>query len=83
MLRKINRILSDAIPRDLKILSYHDHGLLFCEVHVLRNLSQGVLPADVEREFIEDLGDLANLKSIEAQVRAVDRVRWAYPEVWK
>lgn len=83
VLRKINRILSEAIPRQQKHLSYQDHGLLVCEVHVLRSLSQGVLPSDIEKEFIEDLGDLANLKSVKAQMRAVERIRWAYPELWK
>jgi len=83
VLRKINRILSEAIPREQKHLSYKDHGLLVCEVHVLRTLSKGALPSDVEKEFVEDLGDLANLKSVQAQIRTVDRIRWAYPELWK
>ncbi|KAK3318434.1 ATP synthase regulation protein NCA2-domain-containing protein [Apodospora peruviana] len=80
VLRKIDRILSEAIPTQEKHLSYKDHGLLVCEVHVLRTLSHGALPADVEKEFVEDLGDLANLKSIQIQMRTLDRIRWAYAE---
>lgn len=84
VLRNINRILSDAVPREEKLpLSYQDHGLVVCEVHVLRSLSRGVLPSDIEKEFVEDLADLVNLRSVDAQIRTVDRIRWAYPEVWK
>ncbi|KAK4217845.1 ATP synthase regulation protein NCA2-domain-containing protein, partial [Rhypophila decipiens] len=83
VLRNIHRILAEAIPREQKHLSYQDHGLLVYEVHVLRNLARGMLPSDIEKEFIEDLGDLANLKSVQAQVRTGDRIRWAYPELWK
>lgn len=82
VLRKISRILS-AIPSDQKHLSYKNHGLLVCEVHVLRTLSKGALPSDIEKELVEDLSDLANLKNLQTQIRTVDRIRWAYPELWK
>ncbi|KAK2008614.1 ATP synthase regulation protein NCA2 [Colletotrichum eremochloae] len=78
VLRNIDRIFSEATPSQNNLLSYKDHGLLLCEVHVLRSLMQGVLPRDRQREFIEDLDDLANLKGIQVQVRALDRIRWAY-----
>ncbi|KAM7206875.1 ATP synthase regulation protein NCA2 domain containing protein [Naviculisporaceae sp. PSN 640] len=81
VLRKIHRILSEVGKG--QPLSYQESGLLFCEVHVLRNLSQGVLPSDIGREFVEDLGDLANVRSVETGEKIVERVRWAYPEVWK
>ncbi|KAF6821501.1 ATP synthase regulation protein NCA2 [Colletotrichum sojae] len=78
VLRNIDRIFSEATPAQNNLLSYKDHGLLLCEVHVLRNLMQRVLPRDRQREFLEDLDDLANLKGIQVQVRALDRIRWAY-----
>ena len=52
--------------------------MLISEIHVLRRLAHALLPADMEREFLEDLDDLANLKGIGSQVRALDRIRWAY-----
>lgn len=80
VLRKIDRILSDATTSQNNIISYRDHGLLVCEVHVLRGLAHGVLPGDVEKEFIEDLDELANLKGIQVQMKALERIRWAYAE---
>lgn len=80
VLRKIDRILSEATTSQNNIISYRDHGLLICEVHVLRGLAHGVLPGDVEKEFIEDLDELANLKGIQVQMKALERIRWAYAE---
>ncbi|KAL2120573.1 hypothetical protein VTJ04DRAFT_4600 [Mycothermus thermophilus] len=83
VLRRIDRILSEATTtsqQNNNIISYRDHGLLVCEVHVLRGLAQGVLPGDVEKEFLEDLDDLANPKGLAAQMRALERIRWAYAE---
>ena len=78
VLRNIDRILSEATPSPNNLLSYKDHGLLVCEVHVLRQLAQRLIPSDVKKEFLEDLDDLANLKGIGSQLRALDRIRWAY-----
>jgi nuclear control of ATPase protein 2 len=78
VLRNIDRIFSEAAPSQNNILSYKDHGLLLCEVHILRNLVRRILPRDIEREFLEDLDDLANIKGIQVQVRALERIRWAY-----
>ncbi|KAK3390411.1 ATP synthase regulation protein NCA2-domain-containing protein [Podospora didyma] len=80
VLRKIDRILSEARPATNNLISYKDHGLLICEVHVLRRLARSVLPGDIEKEFIEDLDELAYLKGIPVQMRALDRIRWAYAE---
>ncbi|KAK4043396.1 ATP synthase regulation protein NCA2-domain-containing protein [Parachaetomium inaequale] len=80
VLRKIDRILSEATTSQNNIISYRDHGLLVCEVHVLRGLAHGVLPGDVEKEFIEDVDELANLKGIQVQMKALERIRWAYAE---
>ncbi|KAI1660081.1 NCA2-domain-containing protein [Daldinia decipiens] len=78
VLRNIDRILSEATPSSNNLISYKDHGLLVCEVHVLRQLAHNLLPADIEKDFLEDLDDLANLKGIQSQLRALDRIRWAY-----
>lgn len=79
-LRNIDRILSEAmlLPIENNVLSYKDHGLLVCEVHVLRRLAHKLLPHDVEKDFLEDLDDLANMKGVSLQARAMDRIRWAY-----
>ncbi|KAI8965774.1 NCA2-domain-containing protein [Daldinia sp. FL1419] len=78
VLRNIDRILSEATPSPNNLISYKDHGLLVSEVHVLRRLAHNLLPADIEKDFLEDLDDLANLKGIQSQLRALDRIRWAY-----
>lgn len=78
VLRKIDRILSDATTTQNNIISYRDRGLLVCEIHVLRGLAHGLLPGDVEKEFLEDLDELANLKGIQVQMKALERIRWAY-----
>ncbi|TDZ15445.1 Nuclear control of ATPase protein 2 [Colletotrichum orbiculare MAFF 240422] len=78
VLRNIARIFSVSTPTDQNVLSYKDHGLLLCEVHVLRNLMLKVLPRDRHRDFLADLDDLANLKSVEVNVMALKRIRWAY-----
>lgn len=80
VLRKIDKILSDATPSQNNMISYRDHGLLLSEVHVLRRLAHRSLPADVEKEFIEDVDELATLKGLHVQIRALDRIRWAYAE---
>ncbi|KAK0627139.1 ATP synthase regulation protein NCA2-domain-containing protein [Immersiella caudata] len=80
VLRKIDKILSDATPSPTNVISYKDHGLLLSEVHLLRRLAHGVLPSEVEKEFIEDADELANLRGINVQMRALDRIRWAYAE---
>lgn len=79
-LRNIDRILSEATPSQNNLLSYKDHGLLITEVHILRNLVRDgrLMPREIEGEFLEDLDDLANLKGIQVQLRALERIRWAY-----
>ncbi|KAH7145789.1 ATP synthase regulation protein NCA2 [Dactylonectria estremocensis] len=78
VLRNIDRILSEARPTESNLLSYKDHGLLLCEVHVLRSLVDRLMPRDIGREFLEDLDDLSNMKGIQLQARALERIRWAY-----
>ncbi|KAK3323935.1 ATP synthase regulation protein NCA2-domain-containing protein [Cercophora scortea] len=80
VLRKIDRILSEATPSQNNVISYKDHGMLVCEVHILRTLVRGVLPGEIEKEFVEDLDELATLQGIQVQMRALDRIRWAYAE---
>lgn len=79
-LRNIDRIFSEATPSQNNLLSYKDHGLLVTEVHILRNLvrESRLMPREIEGEFLEDLDDLANVKGIGIQVRALERIRWAY-----
>lgn len=79
VLRNIDRILTAATPSNNGMLSYKEHGLLLCEVHVLRQRAQRVLPGDVHAEFLEEVGDLVNITTgVDRQLRVVDRIRWAY-----
>ncbi|KAI1119522.1 ATP synthase regulation protein NCA2 [Nemania sp. NC0429] len=78
VLRNIDRVFSEAVPTETSVLQYKDHGLLICEVQTLRRLAHDLLPPDVEKDFLEDLGDLANIRGVQYQQRALDRIRWAY-----
>lgn len=79
VLRNIDRILIQAVPTQNNLLSYKDHGLLLCEVHVLRERAQRLFPGNVKREFVEDVADLSNINSgIQTQLRVLERIRWGY-----
>ena len=61
------------------MLSYKDHGMLLCEIHILRQKAQHVLPGEIYNEFLEDVSDLVDLRAgVERQTRVVERLRWAY-----
>ncbi|KAK8080652.1 ATP synthase regulation protein NCA2 domain-containing protein [Apiospora hydei] len=72
--------MHNATPSPNNLLSYKDHGLLVCELHVLRRLAFDLLPTDAYKQrFLEDLEELGNnLKGIRSQLRALDRIRWVY-----
>ena len=78
-LRNIDRIFTGSTPTDNGILSYKDHGMLLCEVHILRQNASRVLPGDIFDEFLEEVNDLVDLRTgVDRQIRVVERVRWAY-----
>jgi nuclear-control-of-ATPase protein 2 len=61
------------------MLSYKDHGLLLCEVHVLRQVADNIMPGDIQREFLEEAADLTDIRTgVNRQLRVTDRIRWAY-----
>jgi nuclear-control-of-ATPase protein 2 len=79
VIRNIDRILTLATPTQNNVLSYKDHGLLLCEVHVLRTRSYRLFPGEIEREFLEDVSDLCNInRGIPAQLMVLQRIRWSY-----
>ncbi|MCJ1476946.1 Nuclear control of ATPase protein 2 [Lambiella insularis] len=79
VLRNIDRILTASTPSNNGMLSYKEHGLLLCEVHVLRQNGQQVLPGEINREFLEEINDLVDIRTgVERQLRVVERIRWAY-----
>ncbi|KAK4231360.1 ATP synthase regulation protein NCA2-domain-containing protein [Podospora fimiseda] len=81
VLRRMDKILCKASSTSKEgFISYRDHGLLVCEIHVLRQLADNVLPGDIKREFIEDLDELASLRVISMQVKVLERIRWAYAD---
>ncbi|KAL9626843.1 MAG: hypothetical protein Q9204_006999 [Flavoplaca sp. TL-2023a] len=79
LLRNIDRILSASAPASNGMLSYKDHGMLLCEVHVLRQSAGGVMPRDIYAEFLEEINDLVDLRTgVERQIRVIERIQWAY-----
>ncbi|KAK0672239.1 ATP synthase regulation protein NCA2-domain-containing protein [Cercophora samala] len=80
VLRKMDRILTEAQHNQDNTISYRDRGLLVCEAHVLRSLTEGVLPREVEKEFMEDLDEFAKVRAVPELYRVLDRIRWAYAE---
>ncbi|KAL8671784.1 MAG: hypothetical protein Q9168_003731 [Polycauliona sp. 1 TL-2023] len=79
LLRNIDRILSASAPATNGMLSYKDHGMLLCEIHVLRQSAGRVMPREIYAEFLEEINDLVDLRTgVERQIRVVDRIRWAY-----
>lgn len=78
--RNIDRTLSNAtLTEDGGRLSYKDHGLLLCEVHLLRQRAAALVPGNVQREFIEDLNDLMDVyQGRDKQLKVVERIQWAY-----
>lgn len=79
VLRNIDRILIGSTPSANGMLSYKDHGMLLCEVHILRQRAQRTLPGEINNELLEEINDLIDLRTgVERQVRVVERIRWAY-----
>ena len=79
VLRNIDRILIGSTPSGNGVLSYKDHGMLLCEVHVLRKKAKQILPGDIFNEFLEELHDLIDLRTgVDRQMHIVERIRWAY-----
>ena len=78
-LRNIDRVLTNSTPTDFGELYYKDHGLLLCEVHVLRQEAHRVMPGQVFKEFVEDVEELVDVRTgVKKQRKVVQRVRWAY-----
>ncbi|MCJ1394442.1 Nuclear control of ATPase protein 2 [Xylographa bjoerkii] len=70
VLRNIDRILTAATPSNNGMLTYKEHGLLLCEVHVLRQNGQQVLPGEINREFLEEINDLVDFRTgVERQIK--------------
>lgn len=79
ILRNVDRILTGATPNELGELSYRDHGLLVCEVHLLRQAASGILPRRIFHDFLVEIDELVDVRcGLERQQRVVERIRWAY-----
>lgn len=79
-MRNVDRILSGSPAirgENNGMLTYKEHGLLLCEVHVLREFARGVLPRGVGGEFVEDVEELVDVRrGVVNQVRVLERIRW-------
>ncbi|KAL8735718.1 MAG: hypothetical protein Q9181_002721 [Wetmoreana brouardii] len=81
LLRNIDRILSASAHSNNGMLSYKDHGMLLCEVHVLRQSVRRTMSGEIYTEFLEEINELVDLRTgVERQIRVVDRMRWAYSQ---
>lgn len=79
ILRNIDRILTSATPTEFGEISYKDHGLLLCEVHLLRQAASGILPRRIFHDFLVEVDELVDVRSgLEKQQKVVERIRWAY-----
>lgn len=79
ILRNIDRILSGATPTEDGEISYKDHGLLLCEVHLLRQAASGILPRRIFHDFLVEIDELVDVRSgLQRQQKVVERIRWAY-----
>ncbi|KAL5381906.1 hypothetical protein DPSP01_006851 [Paraphaeosphaeria sporulosa] len=79
ILRNIDRILVGATPNEFGEIYYRDHGLLLCEVHLLRQEASRVLPRRIFHDFLQEIDELVNIQSgLERQQKVVERIRWAY-----
>ncbi|KAF1953648.1 NCA2-domain-containing protein [Byssothecium circinans] len=76
ILRNIDRILTSASPTEFGEISYRDHGLLLCEVHLLRQAASGVLPRRIFHDFLVEIDELVDVRSgLERQQKVVERIR--------
>jgi nuclear-control-of-ATPase protein 2 len=79
VLRNIDRILTSATPTEFGEIAYKDHGLLLCEVHLLRQAASSILPRRIFHDFLVEIDELVDVRSgLERQQKVVDRIRWAY-----
>jgi nuclear-control-of-ATPase protein 2 len=79
ILRNIDRILTAARPTEFGEMSYQDHGLLLCDVHLLRQAASTILPRRIFHEFLVEINELVDVRTgLERQQKVVERIRWAY-----
>ncbi|KAF1947982.1 NCA2-domain-containing protein [Clathrospora elynae] len=79
ILRNIDRILTGATATEFGEIAYKDHGLLLCEVHLLRQAASGILPRRIFHDFLVEIDELVDVRSgLERQQKVVERIRWAY-----
>ena len=77
--RNIDRTLTLSDVDENGIISEESHGLLLCEVLLLRQRALQFLPKNITREFLEDLDDLIDVRQgVDRQIQALRRVEWVY-----
>lgn len=79
-LRNVDRILTASAAvrgQNQGCLNYKEHGLLLCEVHVLREDARRVLNSALWAEFVADLDELVDVRGgVAKQMKIVERIRW-------
>ena len=76
--RHMDRILTTSSKNGRKgQLTYKEHGLLLCEVIVLRELAKKALPKKLYGGFTQEMEELVNIHvGVKRQQKTLDRVRW-------
>ncbi|CBY00062.1 hypothetical protein LEMA_P076510.1 [Plenodomus lingam JN3] len=83
ILRNIDRILTSATPNEFGEMSYKDHGLLLCEVHLLRQAASGSLPRRIFHDFLVEIDELVDVRSgLVRQQKVVERIRHGDSTGW-
>ncbi|KAH0566282.1 hypothetical protein GP486_000307 [Trichoglossum hirsutum] len=78
-LRNIDRTLVASSSSNNGMLSYKEHGLLLYEVDLLRKLARQIMPGEINREFVEEVDDLVDIRTgVGKQLRVIERIRWAF-----
>ncbi|KAF1837292.1 NCA2-domain-containing protein [Decorospora gaudefroyi] len=76
ILRNIDRILTGATPTEFGEISYKDHGLLLCEVHLLRQAASNMLPRRIFHDLLVEVDELVDVRSgLQRQQKVVERIR--------
>jgi nuclear-control-of-ATPase protein 2 len=80
--RNVDDILTSSIPGSNGMLSYKEHGLLLCEVHVLRENGLRVFPSELHHDYIKHLNKLTDIKAgVDQQAKVARRIQKMWEQV--
>ena len=78
----IDDLLTSSTPGSNGLLSYKEHGLLLCEVHVLRENGLRVFPSELHHDYLKHLDKLTDIKTgVEQQSKVASRIQRMWEQV--